>query len=178
MKSFKSKKTELRSSCKQGKGFFAAEKILRGEVVAIRSGHIVEFEEAMRLDQFVGDFSLQLSDDHFLCPKTKEEVDNIAIYINHSCDPNVGMDGQISYVAMRDVQAGEELCLDYAMAMTTEYRMECKCGSEYCRGVVTGDDWMKRELQNKYGQYFATFILKKIHDEEGIITADHKPIKD
>ena len=166
MKSYTSKKTEVRKSERQGFGFFAIEDIEKDEIVAIRSGHIVELEEAIRLDKEVGDFSLQISADHFLCPKANEELDKIALYINHSCDPNVGMDGQINYVAMRDIKAGEELCLDYAVAMNTEYELKCNCGSKNCRGIVSGFDWKKEELQNKYKGYFAHFVNKMIKSHQ------------
>ena len=162
MKSYTSKKTEVRKSTKQGSGFFAIEDIEKDEIVAIRSGHIVELEEAIRLDKEVGDFSLQLSENHFLCPSTNAELDQIALYINHSCDPNVGMDGQINYVAMREIKAGEELCLDYAVAMNTEYELKCNCASGNCRGIITGFDWKKKEIQKRYENYFAHFITKLI----------------
>jgi len=162
LKSFTSNKTEIRKSLKEGYGFFATKNIRKDEIVAIRSGHIVELDEAMKLDKIIGDFSLQISDHHFLCPKTKEEIEEIAIYINHSCDPNIGMNGQINYVAMRDIISGEELCLDYSLAMNTEYKLECNCGSKNCRKLVTGFDWKEKVLQQKYGKYFASFLLNKM----------------
>ncbi len=162
MKSFRSPKTEIRESKSQGHGLFSIKKIMKDEIIAIRSGHIVGLDEAMKLDREVGDFSLQITDDHFLCPKKKEELAEIAIFINHSCNPNVGMNGQMVYVAIRDIEAGEELCLDYAMAMVTEYKLNCSCGSHNCRGIVTGSDWKKKDLQKKYGNYFSSFILKRI----------------
>ena len=165
MKSYKSKKTEVRKSEKQGNGFFATNDIRKDEIVAIRSGHIVDLEEAMRLDKEVGDFSLQISDRFFLCPKSIAELYEIAIYINHSCDPNIGMDGQITYVAMLDIKANEELCMDYAMAMDTDYEMKCICGTKNCRRIVTGRDWKNIELQKKYAGYFVSFIHKKIISE-------------
>lgn len=84
------------------------------------------------------------------------------MYINHSCDPNVGVDGDIGLVAMRDVEVGEEFCFNYAMDTTADYRLECNCGSKLCRGVVTGEDWKNKELQERYGIYFSWYILKKI----------------
>lgn len=164
LKTYCSPKTIVKVSPKGGKGFFAIEDITKGEVVAIKNGHIVGTEEAIRLDKEIGDFSLQISDEFYICPKTKEEIEDIVIFINHSCNPNVGMDGQVSYVAMRDIKAGEELCLDYAMATTNEYKLECKCGSEHCRGVITGEDWKIKELQKRYDKYFSWFIYKKIHN--------------
>ena len=31
------------------------------------------------------------------------------LYSNHSCDANLGIRGEITFVAMRDIPAGEEL---------------------------------------------------------------------
>ena len=93
IKTYCSPKTIVKESQKGGKGFFAKEKIVKGEIVAIKNGHIVNKQEAYRLDKELGDFSLQISDEFYLCPKTKEEIKDIAIFINHSCDPNIGMDG-------------------------------------------------------------------------------------
>jgi SET domain-containing protein len=162
VKTYTSPKTTVKNSKKEGKGFFAVKKIFKDEIVAIKNGHIVAFNEAMALDKQLGDFSLQIADDFFICPKTNEEIDDVVIYINHSCEPNIGMDGQINYIAMRDIEPGEELCLDYAMAMTTNYKLACNCGADSCRGKITGEDWKNKKLQEKYGNYFAWFILKKI----------------
>lgn len=163
IKSYRSSKTIIKTSTKGGKGLFASENILADEIIAIRAGHFVNTDEAFRLDKEIGDFSLQISDDFYICPATSEEIDEIAICINHSCDPSIGMDGQICFVAMRNIQAGEELCLDYAMAITGDYKMSCNCGNSNCRKEVTGDDWKKEELQKRYGKYFSWFIYKKIH---------------
>jgi len=162
MKTYISPKTVVKNSAKEGRGFFAQSKIYKNEIVAIKNGHIVNKAEAERLDRELGDFSLQIDDEFFICPKTVDEIDDVVIYINHSCEPNIGMDGQINYVAMRDIEAGEELCLDYAMAMTTDYKLECNCGEENCRGIITGNDWKSIDLQQKYKNYFAWFIRKKI----------------
>ena len=164
MKTFCSPKTIVRDSIKGGKGFFAIEDIAKDEVVAIKNGHVVQTKEAYELDKSIGDFSLQISDDFYICPKTKDEIEDVVIYINHSCNPNIGMDGQISYVAMRDIHAGEELCLDYAMAITSEYKLKCCCGSTNCRGWISGDDWKYEVLQKRYDKYFSWFIYKKIHE--------------
>jgi len=165
-RTYRSPKTVVRQSNKGGKGLFAKKVIFRGEIIAIKNGHFVDSHEATILDSELGDFSLQISDEFFICPKTKEEIEDTAIFINHSCDPNIGMDGQISYVAMRNIQAGEELCLDYAMAMTTDYKLNCSCGSSKCRKLITGEDWKLKELQIRYDIYFSWFIYKKIHNLE------------
>ena len=75
--------------------------------------------------------------------------------------PNVGFRGQIVYVAMRDIRAGEELFHYYAMERSDEYSLDCHCGSPLCRGKITGQDWKLTELQERYGDYFSIYIRNK-----------------
>ena len=172
IKSYRSPKTEIRDSSIKGKGLFARESIRKGEVVFVKSGHIGSKGEALRYDRKLGEYSLQIADDIFLFPTTEEEVKSTAIFINHSCDPNVGPDGQIIFVALRDIKAGEELCYDYAMTTDYNYELKCECGSKQCRKVITGKDWQRKDLQEKYGNYFTHHILKKI---KGIVNSVHNP---
>jgi SET domain-containing protein len=162
IKTYRSPKSEVRSSPLGGRCLFAREDIFKGEVVAVKAGHILRSEEALEITRSLGDYTLQIHDDFFLGPRVLEEVEDMVIFINHSCDPNVGFDGQITYVAMRDVHSGEELCHDYAMARSLKYALKCLCGSSICRGIVTGEDWKRKDLQKRYGDYFSSCLLKKI----------------
>lgn len=162
IKCYRSPKIEVRAGGLEGRGVFAKEKIEKGEVVAVKAGHIVTADQFPEIAATVGDFALQIHDRFYLSPISKEEVDRLTIFINHSCDPNVGFDGQITYVAMRDIQAGEELCHDYAMERTDNYSLECRCGSDLCRGRITGKDWKNPELRQRYGNYFSSYVLNKI----------------
>lgn len=64
-------------------------------------------------------------------------------YVNHSCNPNVYIDGQIVFRALRDIQAGEFLGVDYGTFMLTikDPIPKCNCGSTNCRGTITGQDY-------------------------------------
>jgi len=84
------------------------------------------------------------------------------LFLNHSCEPNVGVAGNIVFVAMRDVAAGEELTIDYALFDDSDERMRCDCGRPACRGVVSGKDWQRPELQVKYAGYFSAYLQRKI----------------
>jgi len=57
------------------------------------------------------------------------------------------------------------LTLDYATIDHDTPPMACRCGAIACRGVVTGRDWQRPELQRKYGKYFAWYLLEKMHAE-------------
>ncbi|MGE0527480.1 MAG: SET domain-containing protein-lysine N-methyltransferase [Bdellovibrionales bacterium] len=84
------------------------------------------------------------------------------MHLNHSCEPNLGLQGQIVYVALRDVQPGEELTFDYAMTDDELYEMECRCGTPSCRKTITGFDWKRKDLQEKYDGHFSWFIQRRI----------------
>ena len=141
---------------------FAVERIEAGESVAIKAGHIVDTEEVLRLTEQLGDFSLQIDDDVFLTPRHPDEYDDLVVHISHSCDANVGFSGQVTYVAMRAVEAGEELCHDYAMARTAAYSMECFCRAADCRGTVTHDDWKLPSVQTRYAGWFMPHVQRRI----------------
>ncbi len=165
IRSYRSDKIEVRESQVEGRGVVAIAPIEKDEIVAIKAGHIVNAEQVLEITERLGDFSLQIHDDFFLTPTTAEEIEQTTIFINHSCDANVGFRGQVVYVAVRDISVGEELCHDYAMARTESYRMDCRCGVADCRGVVTGDDWKLPEVQRKYEGYFMTYVKDKIDHE-------------
>jgi hypothetical protein len=84
-------------------------------------------------------------------------------FINHSCEPNVGLRGQISVVAMREIMPGEEVCFDYAMTDSSDYdEFECHCGTPGCRKRITGTDWKLPELHQRYKGYFSTYLQRQI----------------
>jgi uncharacterized protein len=88
------------------------------------------------------------------------------LFINHSCEPNVGFAGNVILVAMRDVAAGEELTTDYALFDDTDEPMTCRCGTPSCRGTITGRDWQRPELQRRYGSYFSWYLLRRFAPAE------------
>ncbi|MEM7208368.1 MAG: SET domain-containing protein-lysine N-methyltransferase [Pseudomonadota bacterium] len=164
--SFRSPKIQVSDDTLAGRGVVAVDHISKGEIVAIKSGHLVDRETVQRITENIGDFSLQIHDDVYLTPTTQEEVEQTTIFINHSCDANVGFQGSIFYVALRDIDVGEELCHDYAMARTDDYTLECRCGATDCRGTVTGKDWKLPEVQAKYGEFFVDYVLRKIKQQK------------
>lgn len=162
MKSVMSKKIEVRGSSIDRKGMFAKELIRAGEIVYIKGGHILSRSELF--SSGVINSYLPISDEYYLGAISAEEEDAIKLYNNHSCDPNCGMHGEITFVAIRDIQPGEELTVDYAFIDNEDYSFECQCGSEKCRHIVTGLDWKIKQLQDEYYPYFAQYIKDKIDE--------------
>lgn len=163
MKTYRSPKIEVRSDTLSGRGVVAIQDIDKDEIVAIKSGHIITREQIEKATADAGDLALQIDDEFYISPTTPDEVKDMSVFINHSCDPNVGFRGQVVYVALRDIKSGEELCHDYSMERSDDYELDCRCGSPLCRGKITGNDWQLPELQQRYGKYFSIYLLNKIN---------------
>jgi uncharacterized protein len=163
---YRSPKTQVGHSPIHGKGLFARENVARGEIVAVKGGYILGATEWRRLEPTLGSAEIQLTDDLFIAPILADHRDGSMLYVNHSCDPNLALQGQIVLVAMRDIAPGEELTIDWATTDDLDYELVCNCGSAYCRGTITGKDWMKPELREKYRGWFCWFLQRKIDAQE------------
>ena len=142
-----------------GNGIFALKPVMKGELIAIFGGVVYEWDTFIHLPEIERSLCLQVEDRHFLVPRPIGEGD----YVNHSCNPNAGLSGQIGLVAMRDIKVGEEICFDYAMCDTMPYdEFDCLCGQPTCRGKVTGHDWQRPELQKRYAGYFSPHVQRRI----------------
>lgn len=165
--SYRSPKTVVQHSSIVGRGLFATAGIAKGEIVCVKAGHLLTKAEFKRYKRVANEAELQIADDLFLAPVTEAEFEDVMMFLNHSCEPNVGIQGQIVFVAMRDIAAGEELTLDYATIDQDTEPMACRCGAASCRRLITGRDWQLPELQQKYGGYFAWYLLEKIRAQTG-----------
>jgi uncharacterized protein len=145
-----------------GRGLFAVEPIADGELVAIKGGHIVTTEAVKSLPERLQNSEIQISDGFSLVALEEAEYEPVMLFLNHSCEPNVGFAGNIVLVAMRDVGAGEELTTDYALFDDYDGAMECECGTPSCRGTIGGRDWQRPDLQRKYGSYFSSYLLARV----------------
>lgn len=86
-------------------------------------------------------------------------------YLNHSCQPTVGIKVKKgehpSFYALKDIQPGEMLAIDYA---TFEYRTKvlcetnCLCGHDNCREVIRGFVDLTRAQADSYGDYIAEYL--------------------
>ena len=163
---YRSPKTEVRASPIQGQGLFARQDIATGEIVAVKGGHVLTRAQWKALEPVLGPAEIQLTEDLVIAPVRSEERHGAMLYSNHSCDPNIAIQGQIVFVAMRDIAPGEELTHDWATTDDGDYELECRCGSPRCRRVVTGKDWRKPELRARYRGWFCWFLQRKIDEEE------------
>jgi uncharacterized protein len=148
-----------------GRGLIAAAPIAAGELVAIKGGHIVDTATLAALPEKLRNSEVQIADGFHLVALTDAEYEPVMLFLNHSCDPNVGFAGNTVLVAMRAIAEGEELTTDYALFDDSDEVMECHCGTASCRGTIGGRDWRRPELQRKYGDYFSSYLLRRIRGQ-------------
>ncbi|HEU0207984.1 MAG TPA: SET domain-containing protein-lysine N-methyltransferase [Candidatus Udaeobacter sp.] len=161
--SYLSSKTAVRDSTIHGRGLFAIADFAKDEIVAVKGGHIVDRKNLReKITPLLGPVEIQIDKDLFIAPVTEEERESSMLYSNHSCDANLGVRGEITFVAMREIRAGEELTHDWAMTDDDDYSVECKCGTFSCRGILTGKDWRRPDLQRRYAGYFSAYLERKI----------------
>jgi uncharacterized protein len=161
--SYLSPKTEARESKIHGRCLFAIAEIAKDEIVAVKGGHIIDRKTLrQQIRPRLGSVEIQIDDDLFIALVTEEERELSMLYSNHSCDPNLGVRGGITFVAMRDIRAGEELTHDWAMTDDDDYSVECNCGAPDCLKALTGKDWRRTELQKRYAGFFSAYLQWRI----------------
>ena len=143
-----------------GRAVFARDVIEQGELIAVWSGRIVGADELDELPPGIRRHTVQIEEALYLASVNADEPPD---YINHSCEPNAGLEGQIAIVALQRIQPGDEVTIDYAMCDGSPYdEFACGCGSAICRGRITGDDWRNSTLWERYAGHFSPYLERRI----------------
>lgn len=145
-----------------GKGFgsVAREPIVRGEVLATFGGLLCDRATLFSLDDDRRHRSIQIDDDKFYAgPPIREPGDSI----NHSCSPNGGPRNSTQIIALRNISVGEELTFDYGTTDGGDYdEFDCACGTDSCRGTVSGNDWRRTDVRERHGAMFSPYLLRRM----------------
>jgi uncharacterized protein len=155
------------ASAIEGRGLFAVAPIAAGELVAIKGGHIVTTAVLRSLPARLRNSEIQIARGFHLAALEEAEYEPVMLFINHSCEPNVGFAGNTVVVGMRDISPCEELTTDYALFDDHDEIMECQCRTPSCRGTISGRDWQRPDLQRRYGTYFSSYLLRRLAHQPG-----------
>lgn len=148
---------------KGGFGLFAITPVAEGELLVVWGGELRTADQIADLLGADNCHGLQVDEGIYLWSIREGDAGD---YVNHSCNPNAWISGQISLLARRDIQPGEEITFDYATTDASDYdTFECHCGDPLCRGVVTGQDWRRADLQERYRGHFSAYIQRRIDKE-------------
>jgi SET domain-containing protein len=125
-------------------GVFAAEDIASGELIFQLTGRVITLEEVLAKGS-------QQANPVQIGTHTYIDVESPGVFINHSCEPNSGIVGDVRLLALRNITAGEQICMDYSTTMSEDlWTMKCLCGSAKCRDIVRDFDHLPPELKARY----------------------------
>jgi uncharacterized protein len=151
----------VRDSVIAGQGLFAQTALEEGTVVIRVGGWLVGTDELRRHIETAGHYVDTLTvfeDVHLVLPAA-----TTVHYGNHSCEPNLWHVGPYEIATRRPVAAGEELTIDYATQTGAPgFSMPCHCGSAWCRGVVTSEDWRRTDLRARYEGHWVPALEARI----------------
>lgn len=143
-----------------GYGVYAISVIEPGELIGMWGGRIIGPDAFDSLPEAIRGHTVQIEEELYLASLRPDEPPD---FINHSCEPNAGLDGQIATVALRPILPGEEVTIDYAMCDGSPYdEFQCTCGAAICRGKVTGEDWRNPMLWERYKGHFSPYLQHRI----------------
>jgi hypothetical protein len=124
-----------------GKCYRATRDIDVGTVVEHFDGSVVRYEDVP--EEEIIYIGWRPNDGAWIIPQTN------ARYINHSCNPNCIANEQCEIIAIKPIEAGEEITIDYVTVTKEEaenipeatfwdprWTFQCKCGSENCYGLI------------------------------------------
>ncbi|HLM62655.1 MAG TPA: SET domain-containing protein-lysine N-methyltransferase [Acidimicrobiales bacterium] len=149
-----------------GDGLFARDHLCVGTIVLRLGGRLVSSTELAALleaataDAGTGyvDTITVYEDRHLVLPPR-----TLAHWCNHSCDPNLWHVGPYEIAARKAIRPGEELTVDYGThSGAPGFRMRCSCGSAGCRREISGDDWRRPGLQERYGGHWTPALQCRI----------------
>ena len=151
----------VRPSSIHGMGMFASQPIPEEAIVVRIGGTVMTEGEFQAYIATVSRYNaVQIGEETHLV-----DVSTAVGGMNHSCDANLWMRDEVTVVAQRDITAGEELTQDYALytASPTWTLKACRCGTPVCRHVITGNDWQRSDVQERYWGHFSPFLNERIH---------------
>lgn len=143
---------------KFGKGLFALVDIPKNTVITSITGPPMNFLDTIGLKERES-HTIQVGIDRYIL------CDPPFLYSNHSCEPNCGVTPALELISLQSIHKGEELLWDYSTSMLERHwTMNCRCGCNNCRHLITDFDLLPQKLQQHYTQLniVLPFILEQL----------------
>jgi len=138
-----------------GKGIFATQDFKKGEFIGFVKGAIKHFKPNDTTDSLSYPDWIGFKKNYWIDPLPPFK------FINHSCNANCGIAGTKKVYAVRSIEKGEEMTLDYSITeIEPEWFLKCNCGSKNCRKKVGSILTMPKKIFDTYQPYIPTYMKK------------------
>lgn len=132
------------ADCSLGKGLFAAEFIPAQSLILELRGPWLGRAQVAKLGA-AANYAIQVG------PTTYFDPEPPGRYVNHSCNPNAGLQHDHLLIARVDIPAGQQICFDYSTTMSEcWWTMQCRCGQPNCRTTVKDFHDLPYEVKSLY----------------------------
>ena len=115
-------------------------------------------------------YSLQSDDKNVFVPRnylTRDTMDLTAL-LNHSCEANVTSTFTDQVIALKDIEPGTVLTVDYGIGITGDTMAKpfdtCYCGTPSCTGTGVFERYKQPEWQQKFYDYCFPYVKGKIDE--------------
>jgi SET domain-containing protein len=148
------RRLSVRDAGDKGRGVFAPAAITKGDAVLSFRGRerwIWDIPEEL------WEYAFQVDYDRYIVSRRGSHGG----FLNHSCEPNSGVLGRTSIVALRDIPKGEEITIDYSTNVGWDgFAMECRCGELNCRRVIKSYKYLIDKNKRSYGKHVSPYLLE------------------
>jgi hypothetical protein len=147
---------EVRNAGPKGRGVFALRPFERGAVILqFERGRVVHVDQLATLTSWEREHLGELSAD------TCQVLPVPRCYLNHACAPNA-ISSSDTVRAWRNIQAGEEITLDYRLNALDAWELRCACPAYDVPHVVIGHFFtLSENLQRQYVPYAPPFVQQE-----------------
>jgi hypothetical protein len=153
-----------------GNGVIAAMPIAAGEKLMEFGGEIISPDD-FETDVYRMRSIWQVGEGVYLALREDDPEPSLDENLNHSCDPNSWLDDEVTLVARRAIEAGEEITLDQGTWNHDEDEYvwdqdHCSCGAAHCRKTLTHNDWQRADLNERYKGHFHPCLQRMMEPQE------------
>ena len=92
----------------------------------------------------------------------RNTFNEVAVKINHSCDPNSYVKDLLTIDIMREIKSGEQLTLSHSLFCNSDWKVpggKCFCGAKNCYGNIVPLRKLSKEDKIKCLSYSSDWIL-------------------
>ena len=153
---------EIKEVAGKGIGMFAKKDFAKGEKIWYLNGGTINYAT---------DYTIPINELEKVEPRISGSIGQ---FMNNSCEPNIGPQNERDYVAMRDIEKGEELFTHYGF-LGYEYGEEksidgkerkifdltCRCGTESSKGKLGCYKYLTDQEREKWKDHILPFLNKK-----------------
>ena len=164
------KKYAIKKTTRTGEGLFASKKIKKGEIL-----FTVDLSKQKKLT--LQEIAKMPKNNHADYVGRSRYVVSFHPYsfMNHSCNPTIVVNhtsiAKKIFIALRDIERGEELTYDYGANAMDQFgkafwTIDCLCGNQSCRKKISGDFFAQPiPIQLTYYPFLPRSIKRKYQEK-------------